>query len=63
MNTQIMRHITGIIVGMRSAHERRRYDVKLFVIGWIHTQNEPYIFAVMRGILNTDLEMNSLLEL
>ena len=35
----------GIILGMRSANERRRYNVMLSLIDWVHTQNEP------RGIM------------
>ena len=32
---------TGIILGMDSANERRRYIVTSSLIGWVHTQNDP----------------------
>ena len=35
--------LTGIILGMGSANERRRYIHVITppLIGWIHTQNDP----------------------
>ena len=32
---------TGIILGMGSSNERRRYIVKSSLIGWGHTQDDP----------------------
>ena len=32
----------GIILGMGSAIERRRYTVTSSLIDWAHTQNDPY---------------------
>ena len=34
--------ITGINLGMDSANERRHYIVMASLIGWAHTQNDPY---------------------
>ena len=31
----------GIILCMRTAKERRRYNVTSSLIGWAHTQNDP----------------------
>ena len=31
----------GVILGMGSANERRRYIVTSSLIGWAHTQNDP----------------------
>ena len=31
----------GIMLCMRPANERRRYNVTSFLIGWSHTQNDP----------------------
>ena len=33
--------VTGIILGMRPAHDRRCYNVKPSFIGWAHAQNDP----------------------
>ena len=35
----------GIILCMRPANERRRYTVTPPVIGWAHTQNDPWSLA------------------
>ena len=35
--------ITGIILCVRPANERRRYIVTSSLIGWVHTQNNPWI--------------------
>ena len=32
----------GIVLCMRSANERRRYNVTSPLIGWAHTQNDPW---------------------
>ena len=34
---------SGIILGMGSANERWRYIVTSFLIGWAHTQNDPWL--------------------
>ena len=34
--------LSGFILGMGSANERRRYIVTSSLIGWAHTQKEPY---------------------
>ena len=31
---------------MGSAKERRRYTVTSSLIGWAHTQNDPWIYAI-----------------
>ena len=31
---------TGIILCMRPANERQRYNVTLSLIGWVHAQND-----------------------
>ena len=36
----------GIILGMRSANERRRYTVTPPLIGWAHTHSDPYRGAI-----------------
>ena len=38
-------HISGVILGMGLANERRRYNVTSSLIGWPHTQNDPCICA------------------
>ena len=35
--------LAGIILGMGSANERRRYVVPPPLIGWAHTQNDPWL--------------------
>ena len=37
---------TGIILGMGLANERWCYNVTLSLIGWAHTQNDPYMNVV-----------------
>ena len=32
---------SGIILRIRPPNERRRYNVTSFLIGWVHTQNDP----------------------
>ena len=34
-------HKKGIVLGMSSANERRRYNVTTSLIGWAHTQDDP----------------------
>ena len=38
--------ISGLILGLRPANERRRYKVTPAVIGWVQTQNQPQIWKV-----------------
>ena len=49
---------SGIILYMRPANERRRYIVTASLIGWVHTQNDPwrmqncvYLIYVFLGII------------
>ena len=35
---------SGLILGLRPANERWRYKVRLSVIGWVQTQNQPWLF-------------------
>ena len=37
--------ITGIILGMGSANERRRYYVTPSLIGWVHSQKNPTLYV------------------
>ena len=37
-----LNHIIWIILCMRPANERRRYNVTSSLIGWAHTQNDPW---------------------
>ena len=41
---------TGIILWMRPANERRRYNVTSSLIGWAHTQNNPWIQHEVSGL-------------
>ena len=34
----------GIILCMGSANERRRYNVTSSLIGWVHSQNDPWVW-------------------
>ena len=40
------RWATEIILCMRPANERWRYTVALSLIGWVHTQNDPWSYRV-----------------
>ena len=40
---------SGIILGMGSANERRCCNVILYLVGWAHTQNDPWKYDVMEG--------------
>ena len=42
---------SGIILGMGSANEKRRYIVTSFLIGWAHAQNDScdLIISASRG--------------
>ena len=48
---------SGIILCMRPANERRRYTVTSCLIGWAHTQNDPWPWQCwgMIGNINTCL--------
>ena len=35
--------VTGIILCMGPANERRRYNVTSSLIGWVHSQNHPWV--------------------
>ena len=35
--------VSGIILDMGSANERQCYNVKLSLIGWAYTQNDPCV--------------------
>ena len=37
----------GIILCMRPANERRRYNVTSFLIGWAHPRNDPCALSVL----------------
>ena len=41
------RWLTGIILCMPPANERRRYNVTSSLIGWVHTQNNPWVWVKM----------------
>ena len=53
----------GVILGMGSANERRRYNVTSSLIGWAHTQNDHGIWweYVMHVRIHIPLQMYSLL--
>ena len=38
----VITRYAGIILGMGSANERRRYIVTSSLIGWAHAKNDPY---------------------
>ena len=40
--------MSGIILYMRPANERRRYIVTSSLIGWMHTQNDPCMCVILR---------------
>ena len=42
--------IAGIVLWMRPANERRRYNVTSFLIGWAHQQNDPWIRCKLPGL-------------
>ena len=39
--------LSGIILYMRPANERRSYSVTPSLIGWAHTQNDPGIMQTI----------------
>ena len=46
LQPEISRQIWGIILGMGSANERRRYNVISSLIGWAYTQNDSWILII-----------------
>ena len=44
------RPLSGIILCMHPANERRRYNVTSPLIGWLHTQNNPCIILTSDGV-------------
>ena len=36
-----LKALSGLILGLRPANERRRYKVTPFLIGWARTYNQP----------------------
>ena len=51
-------HITGIILSMRPANEKRRYDATSSLIGWVHMQNDPCTYY--NGIIHAIMDDNVL---
>ena len=50
---------TGIILCMRPASERRRYNVTSSLIGWAHSQNDPWIqWSLARKLVYVMLPRN-----
>ena len=41
---EIYKQHTGIILCMRPANERRRYNVTSSLIGWVHSQDDPWTY-------------------
>ena len=41
----------GMILCMSPANERWRYSVTLSLIGWAHTQNHPWIYCYIHGLM------------
>ena len=39
-------HVTGLILGLCPANERRRYKVTPSLIGWAQTWNEPCVIMM-----------------
>ena len=37
----VIKSLPGVIMGLGSANERRRYIVMSSLMGWVHTQNDP----------------------
>ena len=46
---------SGIILGMGSANERRRYIVTLSLTGWTHAKNDPWFWYISYIYLGHDL--------
>ena len=45
-----LRYTSGIVLYKRPANERGRYIVTSSLIGWAHTQNDPYIHLLYASI-------------
>ena len=50
---------SGIILGVGSANERRRYNVTLSLIGWTHAQNDPWGIILGVGSANERRRYNA----
>ena len=48
---------TRMILGMGSANDRQRYNVKLSLTGWTHTQNDPWWERQTASILGNILAL------
>ena len=48
-------HLSGIILCIRQANERRRYNVTSSLICWAHTQNVPWWVVLSSVITNNSL--------
>ena len=55
--SQKMLQISGIILCMRPANERRRYNVTSSPIGWAHSQNDPWISITKMRLKTTCLRL------
>ena len=42
--------LSGLILGLRLANERRRYFVTPYPIGWVQTYNQPYCYRSKNNI-------------
>ena len=54
---------SGIILCMRPANGRRRYNVTPSLIGWVHTQNDPGNWSSQSHYRNTEMSSSHLLTL
>ena len=52
--------VPAIILWMRPSIERRRYIVTLCLIGWAHTQNDPWeiVWSLTRGLVTPQIWIN-----
>ena len=51
-------HLSGLILGLRSANERRRYFVTMSLTGWVQAQNQPCLCARRYIVSNMDKELH-----
>ena len=47
LENEFQNSITGLILGLHPANERRRYKVTASLIGWIQTQKQPCYYAAI----------------
>ena len=47
----------GIILCMRPAYERRRYNITSSLIGWAHTQNDPWYLTRKTKYADTSVKL------